>query len=155
MRTLAAAAALTLVACAQQVPPPEVTAPSHRPPRDHDLGTTTTTARTSTTRAARSGGSRTALRGYERSAPSVAPVSRSAPTSLNWAALRRCESGDRNLNTGNGYYGYHQFNDRTWRSVTGRRDHASDASFAEQQAAAEKLYSQRGGAPWPYCRRFL
>jgi hypothetical protein len=84
-------------------------------------------------------------------------VSRSQPhrTQLDWAALRRCESGGRyDADTGNGFYGAYQFNLGTWRSVGGSGNPAQ-ASPAEQDQRARTLYEQRGRRPWPVCGRYL
>ncbi len=72
-----------------------------------------------------------------------------------WAALINCESGGHNDNTGNGFYGFFQFDAGTFRSVTGLPGVASDYSYDVQLAAAEKLYAERGAEPWPVCGRFL
>ena len=70
------------------------------------------------------------------------------PSSADWAALRKCESGGNyQINTGNGYYGAYQFDQSTWTSVggSGRPDRAS---AAEQNFRALYLYRMRGWAPW-------
>jgi hypothetical protein len=72
-----------------------------------------------------------------------------------WGALGNCESGNKNDNTGNGFYGYFQFDAGTWRSASGLPGVASDYSYAVQLAAAQKLYANRGRAPWPLCGRYL
>lgn len=67
------------------------------------------------------------------------------------ACRRQCEAGGNySTNTGNGYYGAYQFSRSTWESVGGT-GLPSDASPAEQDARAQALYDQRGGAPWPNC----
>jgi hypothetical protein len=70
-----------------------------------------------------------------------------------WLQLRECESGDNYAeNTGNGYYGAYQFDLGTWQRLgyPGRPDQAAPAV---QDAAAQKLYSERGFAPWPATSR--
>lgn len=68
-------------------------------------------------------------------------------------AIARCESGGNPAtNTGNGFYGKYQFDLGTWQSVGGT-GLPSDASEAEQNMRAAKLYEQRGAAPWPVCGR--
>jgi hypothetical protein len=70
-----------------------------------------------------------------------------------WACIREKESGDNySENSGNGYYGAYQFDLGTWQSLgySGRPDQAPPA---EQDAAAQKLYSERGFAPWPNSSR--
>lgn len=77
--------------------------------------------------------------------------------SLDWAALRNCESGSSGLyqaNTGNGYYGAYQFSLSTWQSVGGT-GLPSDASPAEQDSRAQMLYNRSGDSPWPVCGSLL
>lgn len=84
-------------------------------------------------------------------------------TSGGWAALAACESGGNYAtNTGNGYYGAFQFEQRTWDGVVermGRSDlvgvRASDVSPSVQNEAAAQLYSERGSQPWPVCGAYL
>jgi peptidoglycan hydrolase-like protein with peptidoglycan-binding domain len=79
--------------------------------------------------------------------------SASAAGSLNLGAVRACESGGNySTNTGNGFYGAYQFDQQTW-SGLGYSGSPSSASPATQDAAAQKLYSQRGTSPWPVCGR--
>jgi hypothetical protein len=76
-----------------------------------------------------------------------------APTSLaaDFVAIRNCEaSDDYSLNTGNGYYGAYQFSYSTWIGLGGT-GLASNASPAQQDAAAYKLYSSSGWSAWPEC----
>lgn len=88
-----------------------------------------------------------------RSAPRTPPPQRH--TGLNWAALRRCESGGDYHNKRNARYrGGYQFSYGTWRSVGGTGDPA-DAPPAEQDARAQLLYQRRGRQPWPVCGRLL
>jgi len=69
----------------------------------------------------------------------------------NLASIRACESGGNYAtNTGNGYYGAYQFDQRTWNSVGGSGNPAN-ASPAEQDARAQALISSRGSSPWPSC----
>lgn len=76
-------------------------------------------------------------------------------TTLNWAALRRCEShGDYAADTGNGFFGAYQFNLGTWRSVGGSGNPAQ-ASVAEQDMRARMLFARRGRQPWPECGGLL
>ena len=74
---------------------------------------------------------------------------------LNWRALRECESSnnysDRDSAT---YRGAYQFDRQTWRTVGGTGDPA-DASAAEQDMRALRLYQERGRQPWPVCGRHL
>lgn len=76
-------------------------------------------------------------------------------TEAGWQALIVCESGRTNANTGNGYFGYEQFDDPTWFSVTGLPGHASDYDAFTQIEAGFALYDERGAEPWPWCGRAL
>jgi hypothetical protein len=88
-------------------------------------------------------------------APAPAPAPVPAPaggnadaTSTNtadWACIRQHESGG-NYAVGNG--GAYQFELGTWTSLTGLPSPAEDYPAAVQDAAALKLYSQRGWEPW-------
>lgn len=70
----------------------------------------------------------------------------------DWDAVAQCESTNTNANTGNGYYGYYQFDLGTWRE-TGRSGNPADYSKAEQTQAAQELYDSPtgGGGRWPTC----
>lgn len=81
-------------------------------------------------------------------------ATRRPPTSGQWARLVDCESSTTNANTGNGFFGYFQFNLATWRS-NGGTGYPTDHSRAEQQAVASLLYDRRGAAPWPVCGKWL
>ena len=63
----------------------------------------------------------------------------------DWACIRQHESGG-NYSVGNG--GAYQFELGTWTSLTGLPSPAQDYPPAVQDAAALKLYSQRGWEPW-------
>lgn len=77
------------------------------------------------------------------------------PSANDWARLRMCESsGNYAINTGNGYYGAYQFNIGTWEWIGGT-GLPSDASPAEQDYRALKLYRINGWAPWPACTKKL
>jgi peptidoglycan hydrolase-like protein with peptidoglycan-binding domain len=85
-------------------------------------------------------------------APGVAPSP--SPTRLP-AALRRiaqCESGGnpRAIGGKGRYRGKYQFTMATWRAHGGSGD-PIDASEAEQDRVALRLYRARGTAPWPAC----
>jgi hypothetical protein len=92
----------------------------------------------------------------------VAPVP-AGPSSEQWAALRRCESGgDYSITNPSGRYrGAYQFDRSTWNSIAER--HApglvgvdpAGASPADQDAMAQALYGERGARPWPHCGRHL
>jgi hypothetical protein len=63
----------------------------------------------------------------------------------DWACIRQHESND-NYAEGNG--GAYQFQLGTWNALTGLPSPAEDYPPATQDAAALKLYSQRGWEPW-------
>jgi hypothetical protein len=74
-----------------------------------------------------------------------------AATSDDFAKLRQCESGGNyQINTGNGFYGAYQFDAGTWHGL-GYAGLPNEASAAQQDEAAAKLYNSRGWAPWPSC----
>lgn len=81
--------------------------------------------------------------------------SRPGPYRLNWPALVVCESGGHNDNTGNGFYGYFQFDRRTFEAITGLAGVASDYPYSVQLDAAERLFAERGRQPWPVCGHLL
>lgn len=112
----------------------------------------------------------TTLRKRPKPAPKPAPKSAvpvaPSPSGDVWSRLADCETGDRrkdesiiwgtrrNSNTGNGYYGYFQFTERTWRSVGGTglpHQHSYDV----QRSMAIKLQQRSGWGQWPDCRRRL
>jgi uncharacterized protein YabE (DUF348 family) len=76
-------------------------------------------------------------------------------SSLNWAALAKCESGG-NPNAVNpaGYYGLYQFSLATWRAQGGSGN-PIDASSAEQTNRAQILYGKTGSSSWPSCGHHL
>jgi len=71
-----------------------------------------------------------------------------------WCSVAKCESGDRNVNTGNGYYGYFQFSASTWRAMGGT-GLPSDNSAETQLALAQKLEARSGPGQWPVCGKYL
>jgi len=70
------------------------------------------------------------------------------------AALHRvasCESGmTYTIANGNGFYGAYQFDYGTWLAMGGSGT-ANQASEAEQDVRAFRLFQSRGWAPWPVC----
>jgi Transglycosylase-like domain/Putative peptidoglycan binding domain len=66
--------------------------------------------------------------------------------------IAECESGGdpRAISPGGDYRGKYQFSRGTWRGLGGEGDPA-DASEAEQDRLALKLYRRSGNAPWPNC----
>jgi hypothetical protein len=90
-------------------------------------------------------------------APRVKPRAtrrRTGPTRVQWAELRRCESGgDYRARSATGRFtGAYQFDRATWASVGGRGI-AGAASPAEQDARALLLWTRRGWQPWGPCGR--
>jgi hypothetical protein len=81
-------------------------------------------------------------------APAPAPGGGSDATSTNtphWACIRAHESGG-NYAVGNG--GAYQFEFSTWHGLTGLPSPAQDYPPSVQDAAALKLYAERGWEPW-------
>jgi hypothetical protein len=66
--------------------------------------------------------------------------------------IAECESGGnpKAISPGGDYRGKYQFSRGTWRGLGGRGDPA-EASEAEQDRLALKLYRRSGNAPWPNC----
>ncbi|WP_324605852.1 transglycosylase family protein [Streptomyces sp. NRRL B-24484] len=84
----------------------------------------------------------------------VAGAAPAAGQGVDWDRVAACESGGRwHANTGNGYYGGLQFDQRTWHANGGTAYAARpDLASREQQiAVAEHLAARRGLAPWPIC----
>ena len=63
----------------------------------------------------------------------------------DWACIRQHESGDDYAAGGGGAY---QFELGTWEGLTGLSTPAEDSPAAVQDAAALKLYAERGWEPW-------
>ncbi|MFZ0249022.1 MAG: transglycosylase family protein [Acidimicrobiales bacterium] len=78
-------------------------------------------------------------------APSGGNADATSTTTPDWACIRQHESGG-NYSIGNG--GAYQFELSTWNALTGLPSPAEDYPPAVQDAAALKLYSQRGWEPW-------
>ena len=66
--------------------------------------------------------------------------------------IAECESGGnpRAVSPGGRYRGKYQFSVDTWQNLGGRGDPV-DASEAQQDRIALKLYRRSGTAPWPSC----
>jgi hypothetical protein len=80
--------------------------------------------------------------------PAGAPSGGSDATSTNtadWACIREHESGDNYSEGGGGAY---QFELGTWQGLTGLPSPAEDYPPSVQDAAALKLFAQRGWEPW-------
>jgi len=84
----------------------------------------------------------------------AAPVSSGGGSTVNgamWDRIAQCESGGNwAINTGNGYYGGLQFDSQTWLGAGGGSyaSRADLASRTQQIAIANKVYADRGLAPW-------
>ena len=75
-----------------------------------------------------------------------------------WDKLAQCESTQNwDANTGNGYKGGLQFDDRTWRNYGGTEyaPTADRASRDEQIAVAKKVQQEQGWHAWPGCSHKL
>jgi hypothetical protein len=116
----------------------------HTPPQGRRGSSAPTSSSSTSAPPARTDG------GEPATPPRVAP-----PVSPNWAALRNCESGGDYANKRSATFrGAYQFSRTAWVSVGGSGDPA-DASPAEQDMRAQRLYERRGRTPWPYCGRLL
>jgi hypothetical protein len=69
----------------------------------------------------------------------------SSTNTPDWACIRQRESGDDYSEGGGGAY---QFALGTWEGLTGLNTPAEDSAPAVQDAAALRLFSQRGWEPW-------
>jgi hypothetical protein len=84
-------------------------------------------------------------------APVPAPASPSSGSdatstdTADWACIRSHESGGNYSEGGGGAY---QFTLGTWQGLTGLSTPAQDSAPAVQDAAALKLFSERGWQPW-------
>jgi hypothetical protein len=75
----------------------------------------------------------------------VASGDSTSVATADWSCIRWHESRD-NYTDGNG--GAYQFEQGTWQALTGLPSPAEDYPPATQDAAALKLYSERGWEPW-------
>ncbi|MYS87924.1 transglycosylase family protein [Embleya scabrispora] len=76
-----------------------------------------------------------------------------AADDATWDRVARCESGGNwATDTGNGYHGGLQFNERTWKAHGGK-GRAQDAPKAEQIRVAENVLRSQGAGAWPVCGR--
>jgi muramidase (phage lysozyme) len=78
-------------------------------------------------------------------APAAGGTDATSTNTPDWACIRQHESGG-NYSIGNG--GAYQFEQGTWTGLTGLPSPAEDYPPAVQDAAALKLYAQRGWEPW-------
>lgn len=85
-----------------------------------------------------------------RAPPVANPTDATSVSTSDWNCIRRWESsggvGDGNYAEAGG--GAYQFEDGTWQSTTGLQGPAENYSPAVQDAAALRLYSERGFEPW-------
>lgn len=78
-----------------------------------------------------------------------------------WCSVAKCESGDRNANTGNGFYGYFQFTISTWnntqRAYLGNQYPGNPNQYGAsvQLAAAKALRAHSGAGQWPVCGKYV
>ncbi len=79
------------------------------------------------------------------SAPPAAASDATSTATADWACIRQHESGG---NYGEGGGGAYQFEFGTWNSLTGLPAPAEDYPAATQDAAALRLYAERGFEPW-------
>lgn len=89
-------------------------------------------------------------------APPHQHASAGSPTPEQWAALRRCESGDNytTVSASGTYRGAYQFSQSTWDSVAPAHLVGVDpttTSPADQDATALSLWYASGWSPWPHC----
>jgi peptidoglycan hydrolase-like protein with peptidoglycan-binding domain len=92
--------------------------------------------------------------GSSAAAPAAPAAQSSGASSTTLQKIAQCESGgDPTAVSASGTYrGKYQFSRETWQELGGSGDPA-DASEAEQDRLAAKLYAQRGASPWPVCGR--
>jgi hypothetical protein len=69
----------------------------------------------------------------------------SSTNTPNWACIRQHESGGNYSDGGGGAY---QFELGTWEGLTGLTTPAQDSPPSVQDAAALRLYAERGWEPW-------
>lgn len=142
-RKVALAGAVAVASCG---------APAHQV---HTVPTTSTVAPTTTTEAP------TTTLPPETSVPPAPrattsrPVARgaSSPPDDLFARIRHCESGNDYGYRDGHYSGAYNFDRGTWQSTTGLPGEAADYDKDTQDAAAQRLYAQRGRTPWPVCGR--
>lgn len=78
-------------------------------------------------------------------APSATGSDATSTNTPDWACIRQHESGGSYSEGGGGAY---QFELGTWEGLTGLGSPAEDSPPGVQDAAALKLFSERGWAPW-------
>jgi hypothetical protein len=78
-------------------------------------------------------------------APSDGGADATSTDTAEWACIRQHESGGNYSEGGGGAY---QFELGTWEGLTGLGTPAEDSPAGVQDAAALKLFSERGWTPW-------
>lgn len=79
----------------------------------------------------------------------VTPPAAAGPSAEQWAILRHCESGDDYSQRANPHYrGGYQIGFVEWRTYGGTGYDPADATPAEQDAVALRLWQARGWEPW-------
>ena len=79
----------------------------------------------------------------------VTPPAAAGPSAEQWAILRHCESGgDYGQRANPNYRGGYQIGFREWREYGGTGYDPADATPAEQDAVALRLWQARGWEPW-------
>lgn len=91
--------------------------------------------------------------------PSRASRSQERHSRPNWRALAECESSNnpRAVSSSGKYRGLYQMDRDFWRTYGGLHyaPRPDLATRSQQTAVALAGYAARGGAPWPFCKKFL
>ena len=92
----------------------------------------------------------------QRDAQSKSAPAAATPTDGSvWDRLAQCEAGGNwGINTGNGYHGGLQFNQKTW-EANGGTGSASNASREEQIRVGSNVQASQGWGAWPSCAKKL
>jgi hypothetical protein len=98
---------------------------------------------------ARSGPAHSPAHGGAASSPAGAPVTTAAGGWAIPSAIVQCESGGQNLPPNSaGASGYYQILPSTWKQYGGTGSAAYQAPQAEQNAVAQRIWSQAGASSW-------
>lgn len=85
----------------------------------------------------------------------VAPVQRASSGTAGpspsgvWGCIAQHESGMQNDNTGNGYFGYFQFDASSWTAAGGGPGGPTAYSYSQQLAVAQHWQAMAGWGAWP------